>query len=181
MIYQNIWLPCRKNSSLKIIDNRGKFVNPDKINWASYTNRAFPYKFFQEPGPTNPLGRIKFICPNPQYIYLHDTPEAEKFNETWRAFSGGCIRLEKPLQFAVKLLDNNSQWPLEKIQDMIRSGKTRTIFLPHKVPVMFLYITVVVEPNGMIVFRDDVYGRDEAVIKGLDAPFEFTNTSLVNF
>jgi len=46
---------------------------------------------------------------------------------------------------------------------------------------MFLYITVVVKPNGMIVFRDDVYGRDEAVIKGLDAPFEFTNTGLVNF
>jgi murein L,D-transpeptidase YcbB/YkuD len=170
-----------KQAGLKIIDNRGKFVNPDKINWESYTNRAFPYKFFQEPGPTNPLGRIKFICPNPQYIYLHDTPEAEKFNETWRAFSGGCIRLEKPLQFAVKLLDNRSQWPFEKIQDMIRSGKTHTIFLPHRVPVMFLYITVVVEQNGMIVFRDDVYGRDEAVIKGLDAPFEFTNTSLVNF
>ena len=168
-------------AGLKIIDNGGKFVNPDKIKWESYTNRVFPYKFFQEPGPTNPLGRIKFICPNPQYIYLHDTPEAGKFNETWRAFSGGCIRLEKPLQFAVKLLDNNSQWPLEKIQDMVRSGKTRTISLPHKVPVMFLYITVVVEPDGMIVFRDDVYGRDEAVIKGLDAPFEFTNTGLVNF
>ena len=46
---------------------------------------------------------------------------------------------------------------------------------------MFLYITVVAKQNGMVVFRDDVYGRDEAVIKGLDAPFEFTNTSQVNF
>jgi murein L,D-transpeptidase YcbB/YkuD len=170
-----------KQAGLKIVDNRGKFVNPDKINWESYSNRAFPYKFFQEPGPTNPLGRIKFICPNPQYIYLHDTPEAEKFNETWRAFSGGCIRLEKPLQFAVKLLDNRSQWSFEKIQDMIRSGKTRTIFLPHRVPVMFLYITVVVEQNGMIIFRDDVYRRDEAVIQGLDAAFEFKTAGLVNF
>jgi len=168
-------------ADLKIIDNRGKFVNPDSINWASYTNRAFPYKFFQEPGPTNPLGRIKFICPNPEYIYLHDTPESEKFSETWRAFSGGCIRVEKPLEFAVKLLDVKPQWRLEKLKDIIQSGKTRTIFLPHKIPVMFLYITVVVEQNGMIVFRDDVYGRDAAVIEGLNAPFEFKKVDMIKF
>ena len=170
-----------KQTDLQVIDSEGKFVSPDKIDWKRYTTRAFPYKFFQEPGPTNPLGRIKFICPNPQYIYLHDTPESEKFSETWRAFSGGCIRVEKPLQFAVKLLDNDPKWPLEKIQNIIRSGKTRTIFLPHRVPVMFLYITVVVEQNGMIIFRDDVYRRDEAVIQGLDAAFEFKTAGLVNF
>lgn len=168
-------------ADLKIIDNRGKFVNPDSLNWASYTNRSFPYKFFQEPGPTNPLGRIKFICPNPEYIYLHDTPESEKFSETWRAFSGGCIRVENPLEFAVKLLGKDPQWSLEKIQKKIRSGKTRTIFLPHKIPVMFLYITVVVEQNGMIVFRDDVYGRDAAVIEGLNAPFEFKKVDMIKF
>ena len=160
-------------TGLKIIDNKRKFVDPDSINWKLYTNRAFPYKFYQEPGPTNPLGRIKFICPNPFYIFLHDTPETEKFSETWRAFSAGCIRVENPLEFAALLLNDQSRWHPENIKKAVESGKTRTIFLPRKIPVMFLYVTVLAEPNGMVYFRDDVYSRDDAVIKGLNAPFEF--------
>ena len=135
----------------------------------------------QNPGPKNALGRIKFICPNPFYVYLHDTPETEKFSETWRAFSAGCIRVEKPAQFGVLLLDDNKNWTLERLRKLMESGKTRTLFLPRKIPIMFLYITVLVKQNDMIHFRDDIYGRDSAVIIGLNAPFEFKNKAAIIF
>ena len=83
--------------------------------------------------------------------------------------------MEKPSEFAALLLGDKSKWNLEKLEKEIGAGKTRTIFLPDKIPVMFLYITVVVKQKEFICFRDDIYGRDAAVIKGLDAPFEFKN------
>ena len=168
-------------TDLRIINSKGKFINPAGIKWERYTSRAFPYKFYQKPGPTNPLGRIKFICPNPFYIYLHDTPETEKFSESWRAFSAGCIRVENPLEFAALLLDSPKKWSLDKIKRSVDSGKTRTLFLQHKIPVMFLYITVLAQQNGMIYFRDDVYGRDEAVIDGLNSGFEFQQRGVISF
>ena len=168
-------------TDLKVIDSDGREINPAGINWKRYANRRFPYRFFQAPGPENPLGRIKFICPNPYYVYLHDTPEAEKFREGWRAFSAGCIRVEKPLEFAVLLMDNENKWNLDKIRKSIESGRTRTVFLPRKMPIMFLYFTVRVEYNEMIHFRDDIYGRDDAVIKGLNAPFEFKHPGEIYF
>jgi len=138
-------------------------------------------KFYQKPGPANPLGQIKFICPNPFYIYLHDTPETEKFSETWRAFSAGCNRVENPLEFAAILLDNKTKWNLANIKRSVDSGKTRTIFLQRKIPVMFLYVTVLPHEDGMIYFRDDIYGRDEAVINGLNAAFEFKQGAAIYF
>ena len=187
-IAKNDYLPMLRDNpdylnqaGLKIVDKKGKTVNPDNINWSRYANRAFPFKFYQQPGPTNPLGRIKFICPNPFYVYLHDTPEKERFSESWRAFSHGCIRVDKPIEFAELLMGNKALWGLEKIKKIVASGKTQTIFLPRKIPVMFLYVTVLAEQNGMIHFRDDLYGRDEAIIKGLNAPFEFKKAGGVDF
>ena len=160
-----------KKVNLKVIDKKGITVNSDAIDWKKYTYRTLPYKFQQYPGPTNPLGRIKFICPNPFYVYLHDTPETEAFEETWRAFSHGCIRVEKPLELAELLLNNKSKMGLKQLEKIVALKKSRTIFLPRPVPAMFLYVTVLAEPDEMIYFRDDVYGRDEAVIKGLNEPF----------
>ncbi len=168
-------------TNLKIIDNGGKFINPDKIDWKRYTDRTFPYSFFQEPGPDNPLGRIKFICPNPFYVYLHDTPETERFSETWRAFSAGCIRVENPSEFAVLLLDDTKNWNLGNLRKQMETGTTRTISLPRKIPIMFLYVTVLAQHDEMIHFRDDIYGRDEAVIKGLNAPFKFKGKGVIIF
>jgi murein L,D-transpeptidase YcbB/YkuD len=170
-----------KQTNIKIVDYEGKIVDPTNINWESYETRQFPYKFYQEAGPANPLGRIKFICPNPFHVYLHDTPDKKYFRENWRAFSAGCIRVENPFEFAVILLGDNNRWHLEKIKNMANSGKTRTIFIPRKMPVMFLYVTVVAEQDGMIYFRDDLYGRDEALIHGLNTQFKFKEFGVLKF
>ena len=187
-IAKRVYLPMMRENpeqlmqtGLKIINSKGKPIDPDGIDWERYANRAFPYRFYQIPGPTNPLGQIKFICPNPFYVFLHDTPETEKFDETWRAFSAGCIRVEKPFEFALQLLGDHDQWPIERIKKIIDSGKPRTIFLPRRIPVMFLYITVIAEPGGMIIFRDDLYGRDKAVIDGLKVPFKFKKAGRFSF
>ena len=56
--------------------------------------RENPDRIRQKPGPHNSMGRMKFMFPNPQGVYLHDTPNKELLNEAARLFSGGCVRLE---------------------------------------------------------------------------------------
>lgn len=80
-------------------------LDPDSIDW--YSVNHFPYVLRQDPGRKNALGTIKFMFPNPFSIYLHDTPSKYLFQKDIRAFSSGCIRLEKPLQLAEFVLGNH--------------------------------------------------------------------------
>lgn len=115
----------------------------------------------QRPGPDNPLGKIKFMFPNEHDIYLHDTPADHLFSRTERGFSHGCIRLEKPVEFANILLKEDSKWTPETLQAAIDSGEQKTITLSKPLPVHILYWTAWVEPNGAVQFRKDIYGHDE--------------------
>src|SRR5690606_18644264 len=64
----------------------------------------------QKPGPTNSLGLVKFLFPNSHSIYLHDSPAKSLFDESARAFSHGCIRVQEPLKLAKFLLKNKPEW-----------------------------------------------------------------------
>ncbi|HYC56224.1 MAG TPA: L,D-transpeptidase family protein [Candidatus Binatia bacterium] len=88
----------------------------------------------QKPGPRNPLGRIKFMMPNDQDIYLHDTPAKRHFASSWRALSHGCVRVEKPLELAEYLLKGDPQWTRQRLQSAIDTGKTEEVKLPEPVP-----------------------------------------------
>lgn len=121
----------------------------------------------QRPGPDNPLGQIKFMFPNEYDIYLHDTPADHLFSRTERDFSHGCIRLEKPVEFANILLKGDSKWTPETLQAAIDSGEQKTITLERPLPVHILYWTAWVEPDGTVQFRKDIYGHDERLEKAL--------------
>lgn len=121
----------------------------------------------QRPGPDNPLGKIKFMFPNEYDIYLHDTPADHLFSRTERDFSHGCIRLEKPVEFANILLKGDPKWTPESLQAALDSGEQKTITLEHPLPVHILYWTAWVEPNGSVQFRKDIYGHDEQLEKAL--------------
>ncbi|HEV2845151.1 MAG TPA: L,D-transpeptidase family protein, partial [Thermoanaerobaculia bacterium] len=121
----------------------------------------------QRPGPDNPLGKIKFMFPNEYDIYLHDTPADHLFSRTERDFSHGCIRLEKPIEFANILLQGDPEWTPEALQAAIDSGEQKTITLPKPLPVHILYWTSWVEPSGSVQFRKDIYGHDEQLEKDL--------------
>lgn len=161
-----------RKKNINVIDRNGKIVNQDSIDWSRYRKGNFPYTLRQEPGPANALGRIKFIFPNEHFVYLHDTPSKSLYGRTDRAFSSGCIRVERPFELAELLLNDKTNWSHEKIMKVIESKETKTVFLPEPVPVMLLYWTVSFDDDNTIQFKRDVYGRDKAVLKALEGAFK---------
>jgi len=142
-------------------------IDPDSIDWLSLDARNFNYRFRQEPGALNPLGSIKFIFPNEFGVYLHDTPSKNLFAKSVRSFSHGCIRLEKPLELAEYLLRSSPDWAREKILAEIETGKEQQIKLPEPVDIHILYLTAWVDDDGLLHFREDVYGRDKRLDESL--------------
>jgi murein L,D-transpeptidase YcbB/YkuD len=127
-------------------------------------------QYVQPAGPRNALGRIKLMLPNPHAVYLHDTPSKSYFAETTRTFSHGCVRVEKPVELAVRALDDPA-WSAAALERAIASGRTQTVLLPRPLPVLILYWTAAVGRDGLTYFLPDVYGRDPAIIAGLAGDF----------
>ncbi|HLA56284.1 MAG TPA: L,D-transpeptidase family protein [Flavobacterium sp.] len=115
----------------------------------------------QKPGEKNSLGLIKFMFPNSNNIYLHDSPAKSLYNKEDRAFSHGCVRVEKARELAVKILDGDKNWTLEKIDEAMHAGKESTYGLNRKIPVYIAYFTAWADENGNMSFYDDVYKRDD--------------------
>jgi murein L,D-transpeptidase YcbB/YkuD len=114
----------------------------------------------QRPGPKNALGFVKFLFPNDFNIYLHDTPNHELFKEDVRAFSHGCIRVEKPAELAQWVLG----WPADKVQqEMDNPPNDKAVKVPKKIPVYITYFTTYIN-NGQLYFGNDLYNRDDALV-----------------
>jgi murein L,D-transpeptidase YcbB/YkuD len=114
----------------------------------------------QRPGPGNALGKVKFVFPNRQNIYLHDTPADHLFARDVRGFSHGCIRVERPQELAAFLLRDDPDWTPEGLAAAIAGGETRTVPLAAPIPVHILYWTAWVDARGRLQFRGDVYEHD---------------------
>jgi murein L,D-transpeptidase YcbB/YkuD len=115
----------------------------------------------QKPGGENSLGLVKFMFPNTNNIYLHDTPAKSLFNKENRAFSHGCIRVEKARDLAIAILKNDKKWNPEKIDAAMHAGTESQYVLQHKIPVYIAYFTAWPDAEGNIVFYEDVYKRDD--------------------
>jgi murein L,D-transpeptidase YcbB/YkuD len=159
---------------MQVLDAAGRPVDAAGIAWERYRSGGFPYHIVEAPGAENPLGRVKFMLPNPHAVYLHDTPAGQLFERTERAFSSGCIRLERAFDLAVLLLDDPERWSAEALRAAIASGETRTVRAKRRVPVMLLYFTAEADEDGTVRFRPDLYNRDPRVLAALGAPFRFS-------
>ncbi len=159
---------------MRVLDRAGRPLDAASIDWSQYRGepRAFPYQIVQAPGRDNPLGRIKFMFPNEHSVYLHDTPARALFDKPVRAFSSGCIRIERPIELALLLLDDRERWSEEKLRAAIATGRTQTVPVARTVPVLLLYFTASVA-DGELHFRPDLYGRDRAVLSALAAPVRY--------
>ena len=144
-------------------------VDPATIDWRSIGGKIKRYRLRQDPGPDNALGRVKFALPNRYDVYLHDTPKHELFKQEDRAFSHGCIRVNRPVELAHYLLSGDDRaWTMERIQQILDQGKRTIILLKKPVPVHILYRTVAVDPaSGAVSFFKDVYGRDALLRQAL--------------
>lgn len=134
-------------------------INCDTIDWQHINAHNFPYRLRQSPGPWNALGQIKFIFPNDYSVYFHDTPQRALFSKTIRAFSHGCIRIEKPVELAAMLLKMNTS----QIYRMLENNKERIINLPSAPMVYICYLTAWEDETGALCFANDIYGEDKKI------------------
>ncbi len=145
----------------------GHILDPFQIDWTRIGARNFPGRLRQTPGPWNALGRIKFMFPNRFNVYLHDTPHRHLFRKPRRALSHGCIRIEKPLELALFVLQDDPSWTRSRIEKIIATGKRHVISLPRPCLVHLLYLTAWADKDGVLHFRKDIYDRDRVLIEAL--------------
>ncbi len=136
-------------------------IEKDKNYLESHNMEWNNGKVRQKPGKNNSLGLVKFMFPNSNDIYLHDTPAKSLFKKDDRALSHGCIRVQKARELAIKILKDNEKWTQEKIDAAMNAGEESIAGLKNKIPVYIGYFTAWVDEQGEINFYKDVYERDE--------------------
>jgi len=161
-----------KRNNIRVIDARGRQVDPSSVNWSRYgAGNLPPYQLRQDPGDDNALGLVKIMFPNPYLVYLHDTPSKSLFEKDERTFSSGCIRVQKAFELAELVLNDPARWNQETMAQVVASGKTQTVNLERPVPVLLLYWTAQPRADGQVSFHNDVYGRDPPTLAALDSEF----------
>lgn len=146
-------------SELKVqMDNDKDYLTKHNIEWNNGNAR-------QKPGINNSLGLVKFVFPNPNGIYLHDTPARSLFDMEYRTFSHGCINVEKAKELAVLILKDDPDWPIDRINNAMQGVKETTCILKHKIPVHIGYFTAWVNDSGEICFYNDIYLRDDHLVE----------------
>jgi murein L,D-transpeptidase YcbB/YkuD len=155
----------RKLKELQIMvlegDYQGPEVDPSTIDWnADPESIAERYHFRQEPGGINAMASVKINFKNKFSVYMHDTPTKQLFNEGARYFSSGCVRVEDVQQLTSWILQGQDGWNLRQVQGIAKSEERLDVALQEKVGVRWVYLTAWAGPDGMVRFRDDIYGLD---------------------
>lgn len=143
----------------------GREVDPRSVDWKALSR--MPYKLRQEPGEGNSLGRIRFLMPNPYNVYLHDTPAKRLFERRARAFSHGCIRVQRPDELAAALLKGNGGWSLAQVRRAAAAEDQVSVAFAQPIPVVVGYFTAWVGEDGVVQFREDHYRRDASLAAAL--------------
>ncbi len=158
--YWNVPNSILQNEILPAIERDPNYLQKHNMEWHDERVR-------QRPGRNNSLGLVKFMFPNSNNIYLHDTPAKSLFNQDERALSHGCVRVEKARELAIKLLEDDKNWTPKEIDAAMHSGTEKSYPLNRKVPVYIAYFTAVADDDGRVSFYDDIYERDERLARHL--------------
>jgi murein L,D-transpeptidase YcbB/YkuD len=146
--------------NMEIVDREGDQPQVIDTESVDFDDEEFPYHVRQRPGSGNALGRVKFMFPNAQNIYLHDTPAGALFDRTARAFSHGCVRVEKPMELAHLILGKATDMTAAEFDALVGQGAEKHIRLDRGVPVYLAYLTAAVDDEGSVRFLPDLYDRD---------------------
>lgn len=158
-----------ERNDFQVLDSEGEVVPLEAVDWQDVDPAAFPHRIRQLPGDGNALGRVKFLFPNRFAIYLHDTPADQLFDERVRTFSHGCIRVERPTEFAHYLLRTASDVPPARFGELRASQERHVVELAEHIPTYVVYQTVWVDADGLPTFTPDIYQRDGPVRDALAA------------
>ena len=148
---------------IRILDGKQRELQPSDINW--YSTDATNYTFKQDPGAKNSLGTIRINFPSAYGVYMHDTPLKNLFGDDFRFHSSGCMRVQNVRELVYWLLDETKGWSPEEIDHVIKSGDRKDAQITKQVPLHWVYVTAWAASDGVVQFREDIYGRD-----GLGAP-----------
>lgn len=148
-----------RDNKIRVINGAGQEVPPESINWNS--DEATRYTFRQDPGGEfNSLGFVRINIPSPHGVYMHDTPTKGIFGDDFRFVSSGCIRVQNVRDYIAWLVKGVPGWDRAKVDEAINSGQRLDVRLASPVPVYWVYITAWAGSDGIVQFRDDIYGKD---------------------
>lgn len=153
-----------RDNKIRVLDSSGKELDAAKIDWFKPGNVTLR----QDAGPHAALGKAVIRFPNSHSVYLHDTPHQKLFNKSQRAFSSGCIRVERALELVELLLTETPGWDKAAIDKSLETGKTRNVNLAKRVPILLAYWTVDAVSKDRIAFKPDIYARDAQVLEALN-------------
>ena len=161
------------SKNVRVYTSDGRQVDPRAVNWQEVKQSGyFPYRLKQDAGPENALGPMKLDFQNDHSVFIHGTSAPKLFAKQDRFFSSGCVRVDDPLGLATFLLQDDPSWTRQRVDDVVKGGKTTYAKLARPVPLHIVYMTAWVDEQGVAHFRDDVYKRDPSVRipAGLVAP-----------
>ncbi|MEJ7558798.1 MAG: L,D-transpeptidase family protein [Pedobacter sp.] len=174
------------NNNIKVYYKGRQVFDPDTIQWDKYSREKLPFQFKQGSGGRNALGKFKFIFDNNSSVYLHDTNNKAAFRNANRAISHGCVRVERPLEFAENLVKDKDEYDLLRMEvnlppidttkmeryqrKLAKKADTVNTFqlkpkwfgVKKRVPIVINYLTAWAQ-NGAVQFRPDVYQLDETL------------------
>ena len=151
---------------VSIADAKRDTVDPALVPWKQAVTDSFLYLVIQRSGPDNPLGQIKMMCPNEYDVYLHDSPQRNRFGVAVRDYSHGCVRVEEAVELADSLVAP-ALGDSVTTDSLIARGTGRRLRFPRATPVHFLYWTAWADDGGRMCFRDDIYGLDARLDQAL--------------
>ena len=150
--YWNVPKSIEQKEILPLLRKHSNYLEKHDMEWSNGIIR-------QRPGPTNSLGRIKFIIPNRYSVFLHDTPIKSLFEKRVRMFSHGCIRLNDAKKLALYLMKQDVTWDSIKLENTILENREKRVEVKMPIPVYVSYITAWVDEKGILQLRDDIYGK----------------------
>ncbi|MCW3083420.1 MAG: ErfK/YbiS/YcfS/YnhG family protein [Bacteroidetes bacterium] len=157
-----------RKKNFEVLDGNNMVVDPQTINWKRYSKTYFPWKLRQKTGDDNSLGILKFNFNNKYGVYMHDTDNHRLFGREMRALSHGCVRLEKFIDFASFLIrDDSVKYPKDSLMLDLLQEKQKYVYIKHPITIYINYYTVEADAYHELHFFNDVYERDEKMLKAL--------------
>lgn len=103
-----------RNDYFIVNRNTGDTISPKVITTRQL--RSGDYRVAQRSGKSNSLGRIIFRFKNQFDVYLHDTNNHGAFDRDRRTISHGCVRVQRPFNLLLFVLNKPDEWMLDKIR-----------------------------------------------------------------
>lgn len=164
------------SQNMEVVSNVGKPVSLDSD--AIEKLKRGVYRVRQRPGNRNSLGKVKFIFPNKDDVYLHDTPANSLFSRSRRDFSHGCVRVENPTALAEFALKNQGNWNADTIKKAMQKSAMQHVVLQSPIPVLFFYTTSFVDQDNNLAFYQDIYKHDAALLEALKKSDDLSDQSI---